>query len=315
MEAQLLVDVRREDRALQRAGHHRRRHEKSLIERRHDAQIRADLLSQSGRAQTICAALHAALRAHDVAADGRQSAAGILDQRADGHVRTHVAWLDGLHELAIAVVHHAHQPRLDRLHEGDQLTNLLDRERRPRLIALGALDGDQLGALVDGRADAVPVEAAVGQQIHLTVADAVLLQRAGGRSDADDLLQRIVGPAHRRQQLVAGQQVGRQRHRQRMGAAGDLRAHQRGLGVEGIGVDALQIVATHVVIAIAGGGGKALGADAVFLHRADDLGLIILRHAVDLIEPLPECRQNVLSKLKDLRTYAEVLIHRFGLHG
>ena len=100
-----------------------------------------------------------------------------------------------------------------------------------------------------------------------------------------------------------------------MGAAGDLRAHQRGLGVKGVGVDALEIVAAHVVIAIAGGGGKALGADAVFLHRADDLGLIILRHAVDLIEPLPECRQNVLSKLKDLRTYAEVLIHRFGLHG
>ena len=64
-------------------------------------------------------------------------------------------------------------------------------------VALGALDGHQLGFFVDGGPDAVVVKAAVRKQVYLAVADAVFPQGAGGGADADDLLQRVIGRARR----------------------------------------------------------------------------------------------------------------------
>ena len=87
----------------------------------------------------------------------------------------------------------------------------------PGGIALGALDGDEPGLFVDGGPDAVIVEPAVRQQVHLPVRNAVLLQGAGGGPDADDLLQSVIGSAHRAEQLVPGQQVGPQGQGQGMG--------------------------------------------------------------------------------------------------
>ena len=46
-EAKLLVDVGGKDRALERTGNNRRRKEEALIQRRQQAQIRADLLSKA----------------------------------------------------------------------------------------------------------------------------------------------------------------------------------------------------------------------------------------------------------------------------
>ena len=168
--------------------------------------------------------------------------------------------------------------------EGDQLPDLCDGEGGPGGVALGALDGDELGALVDLLADGVVVKGAVRLQIRLGVGDAVLLQGALALADADDLLQRVVGGAHRGEQLVPRQQVGGERHRQRVGAAGDLGPHQRGLGVEHVGVDPLQIVPPLVVVAVAGGGGEVGGVDPVFLHGGDDLGLVELRILIDFVK-------------------------------
>lgn len=238
-EAEGLVHGGGEHRALDRAGDDIRREEEALIERGHQPEVRADLLPQSGRGETVGAAVHALLRTGDVAADGRKTAAGVLDEAADDHVRADVARLDRLDELAVAVIDHDRYIGLDRAADSDGLADLRDRERRTRLVALGALDVDELRFRRDGGADGGKIKAAVVEQIDLPVAYAVFGERAGRGADADDLLERIVGLAGDGEQLVAGQQVRAQRDGERMGAAGDLRANQRGLGVEGVGVDAL----------------------------------------------------------------------------
>ena len=112
---------------------------------------------------------------------------------------------------------------------------------------------------MDGGPDAVVVKAAVRKQVYLAVADAVFPQGAGGGADADDLLQRVIGCAHGGEQFISRQQVGGQGHGQGVGAAGNLRPHQRSLRVEHICIDPFQIVPALVIVAVAGGGGKVGG--------------------------------------------------------
>ena len=99
-----------------------------------------------------------------------------------------------------------------------------------------------------------------------------------------------------------------------MGAAGDLGTHQGRLRVEAVGVDPLQVVPAHVVVAVARGLGEAGGVDPVLLHGPEDLGLVVLGDAVDLREPLPQAREHRLAVLIDAPADAEALIHRFKFH-
>ena len=128
-EAEPLVDVRREHRALERTGRHGRREEEALIKRRHEPEVRADLLPETGGAQTEGAAVDHILAAADVAADGREAAAGVFDERADDHVRAEVGRLDRLDELAVAVVDHADDVRVDALAERDHKTQVKSNDR------------------------------------------------------------------------------------------------------------------------------------------------------------------------------------------
>ena len=96
-EAQGFIQVGGENRALFRACHHRGGEEEALIQRRHQSQVRADLLTQTGSGKPVGAAVNALFRAADIAADGGKTAAGVLDQTAHGHVRAYVGGLDGLH--------------------------------------------------------------------------------------------------------------------------------------------------------------------------------------------------------------------------
>ena len=98
---------------------------------------------------------------------------------------------------------------------------------------------DELGLIVQRALDGGEVKAAVFAQVDLRIADAVLLERAWAFADADDLFERVVGLAGDGEQLIARQKVGGKRDGQRVRAAGDLRADERGLGVEGAGVHAL----------------------------------------------------------------------------
>ena len=56
--AQLFIEARGEDGALQRAGHHRGGQEQPLIERGHQTQVCAHLLPQTGGRKPVGAALH-----------------------------------------------------------------------------------------------------------------------------------------------------------------------------------------------------------------------------------------------------------------
>ena len=279
--AQLFVHIRGEYRALERAGDHRGREEEALIHGRKQAEIRADLLPQPRRGETVGAALDARRRAADIAADGRKPAAGVFDEAAHDHIRAHVGRLAALDKFAVAVIDHAQSVGLALLAKRDELPDLFHRKRRARGVALGALDGDELCLVRDGGADAVIVERPVRQQIDLPVGNAVFLQRAFGRADADDLLQRVIRRTDGAEQLVAGQQVCAERHRQGVRAAGDLRAHERRLRAECRGVDALQLFTPQIVVAIARGGGKARRVHAVLVHGTQDLCLIVFRRAVD----------------------------------
>ena len=317
--AELLIDVGGKNRTLERTGNDRRRKEEALIQRGHQTQIRADLLSQTRGGKAIGTAVNAGLRAADVAADGRESAARILDERADNHVRADVAGLNRLDKFAVAVVHHADDAGTDALHKGNQLANLLDRERRAGRVTLAALDGDELGALVDGVFNALVVDGAVLKQRNLCIADTVFLQRTGAFADADDFLQRVIRTADRGEQLVARQQVCAQCDGQRVRSAGNLRTDQRGFRMEAVGVDALERVASDVVVAIARCAGKAADVDAVFLHGGENLRLIILGDAVNFIKARAQRSQNIFAEAVDGFRNAElfkniILIHCLLLH-
>ena len=173
-ETKPFIDVGREDRTLQRARNDRRRQEKALIQAGQQSQICADLLPEPRRREPVSAALDKISPPADITADGSQAAAGVFDERADDHVSAHVRRFQRLDKLSVAVIHHADHIRLDLLAERNQLADLRDRVRRPRGVSLGALDGDELRLVVDGRADGVIVKRTVGQKLGLPVADAVL---------------------------------------------------------------------------------------------------------------------------------------------
>ena len=314
-EAQLLIDVGGKNGALQGPGHHCGGQEQSLVQCGHQPQVGAHLLPKARGGEPVGAPVHALLRAADVAADGGKAPAGVLDEAAHHHVGSQVRGLHGLHELAVAVVHHDLHIRLDPLAEGDQLPDLCHREGGPGGIALGPLDGDELGPVVDLLPDGVVVERSIRFQVRLGIGDAVLRQGAGRGPNADDLLQRVIGGPHRGQQLVPRQQVGREGHRQGVGAAGDLGPHQGRLRVEHVGVHPLQVVPAVVVVAVAGGGGKVGGVHPVFLHSVEHLALVVLRRLVDGVEPGPQVPQHRLAVFIHRPADAQLFIHGLNFHG
>ena len=99
-----------------------------------------------------------------------------------------------------------------------------------------------------------------------------------------------------------------------MGAAGDLRAHQSRFRVEYIRVNALQIIAALIVIAVAGGGDKMGGVDSVLLHGRENFALIVFGDLVDGFETLPQVPENGLAVFIHSPADAQLLIHRSNIH-
>ena len=191
-EAQGLIKIGGKNSPLFRTGYHRGCQEESLVQGSHKTEIGAHLLTQSGSGEPESAAADALCGSADIAADGGKTAAGVLNQASNGHIRPHIRGFDGFHKLTVAVVHHNENIRLHALAEGDQLTDLLNGKGGTGGVALGALDGDELRLFIDGLTNGGVVEAAVGQQIHLPVGHTVLGQGAGALPDADNLLEGIV---------------------------------------------------------------------------------------------------------------------------
>ena len=314
-EAQRFIASSCKDSTLYRGGHHCGSQKQSLIETGEQTQIGAHLLAEARCAEPVGAAIDEILSAADIAAGGSQTAAQIFDEASHHHIGPHIRGFLSLHQFAVAVIHHADDVGLTALAEGDQLTDLPHGEGGAGGVALGALDGHQLGFFVDGGPDAVVVKAAVRKQVYLAVADAVFPQGAGRGADADDLLQRVIGRPDGAQQFVARQEVGPQRQCQRMSAAGDLGPDQRRLCVKHIGIDALQIVPALVVVAVAGGEVKVGGIETILVHGGENFGLIILGNVVHTGHFFVQSVQYSLSKIQHLRTDAQLLIHFIGGHG
>ena len=207
-ESELFIARGDEHRALDRAGDDAGGEEEALIQRRHQSEVRADLLSKSRSRETVGAAVDALLRAADVAADGGKAAAGVFDKAADDHICAEVARLVRLDKFAVAVVDHNDDVGAELFAERDGLADGVDRNRRARAVALGALDVDELRLAVQRALDGGEIKAAVFEQIDLRIADAVLLERARTLAKADDLLKRVVGLAGDGEHLIARQQIG-----------------------------------------------------------------------------------------------------------
>ena len=174
--AKFFVHTSGEDRSLYRGGGDGGRQEEALEEGLHQSKGGAQLRAQAGGSQAVGALIDALLGAADIAAGGSQAAAGIFDEGTDDHIGADIAGFDDLGELAVAVIHHADDAGLEFLDKADQLADLLDREGGAGGIALGALNGDQLGLFIDRLADIFIVEGAVRQQLGLPVGDAELGQ-------------------------------------------------------------------------------------------------------------------------------------------
>ena len=146
--SQLLIDICRKHRSFERAAHHSRGEEKSLVKGLHYSKGCAHLLPESGGSKSVRAVLDQLFFSHDVTADRRKPAARILDQRANDHVCSHIAGLDPFHKLSVAVIYHADHLRASLLDKCDQFPDLFYGIAGTGLISLGALDGHKFCPLI-----------------------------------------------------------------------------------------------------------------------------------------------------------------------
>ena len=100
-----------------------------------------------------------------------------------------------------------------------------------------------------------------------------------------------------------------------MSTAGDLGPHQRCLRAKDMGIDALQIVPSVIIVAVAGGGIEMHGGQAVGLHGLDHLGLIVLRHGVDVGELRNDLLQNLCAEVQYFLGNAHLGVQFVGGHG
>ena len=84
--------------------------------------------------------------------------------------------------------------------------------------------------------------------------------------------------------------------------------------MKSIGIYAFEIVSADVIVTVTGGRGKALGADAVLLHRVQHLRLIAFRRAVDRFKARLQIVQHSLAELVNLRANPEHPICSFNFH-
>ena len=213
------------------------------------AQIAAD----AGRGKAVAAFFHQIAAACNVAAGRGDAAARIFDEAARHNVSAEGDRLRRLGELTIAVVHKDDCVGVGLAGDVGYLLN----RRQVKGIALGvaaaALDMHHRGGL-GLLGNQVVVGGEVRQQRAFVIPDAVLPQGAAALArlaDADHALQRVVGAAGRSQQGVPRAQQAEKRDRQGVGAAHELRAHERCLRPHAAGKDLLQLIAAVVPDAVA----------------------------------------------------------------
>ena len=225
----------------------------------------AQLFAEAGGVQTVGAQLHEVFPACDVAAGGGDAAAGVLDEAAHHEVGTGLTGFLFLGELAVAVVHKDDDVGVGGAGGVGDPADGVEVEGVALQIAAAALDVAHLRAR-GLLGDQLIVRGEVILQRRFVVPDAVVHQGAGALALAvqtDDAFQRVVGTARGGQQGIARPQQAEEGHRQRVGAALELAAHQRILCAHDLRKDLLQLGTAGIPQAVAGGaqhiGGGHLG--------------------------------------------------------
>ena len=256
------------------------------------AQIAAD----TGCGKAVAAFFHQVTAARNVAARGGDAAAGVLDKAAGHQVSAHSQRLADLGEFAVAVVHEDDRLVVDAAH---RLHNFFNRSQIKRIalgVAAAALDMHHRGGFcLFGNVGVVGGK--VRQQRALVVVYTILPQGAAALArlaDADHALQRVVGAACGGQQGVARAQQAEQCHRQRVGAAHKLRAHQRRLGSHAAGKDLLQLIAAVVPDAVAAAAPEMAGLDAAIGEGAQHFKLVEIPDLLDMGKLLAAKGQRLL---------------------
>ena len=138
-----------------------------------------------------------------------------------------------------------------------------------------------------GAADGRIVRPAVGGELDLCVVDAVEFQGSEGvPADTDGGAQRVVGRARDGEHRLPRRSQREHRGTQGVGAVDKAETHQRALGAEDLRIDLIKRFTAQIVIAVAGGPGKAGVGDALVLKGGHNAQRVLLRYAVDLAKAL-----------------------------
>ena len=72
---------------------------------------------------------------YDIAADGGQAASGVFDERAYGHVGSHIGRFYGINKFTVTIVYHADNIWFYFFNECNQLSDLFYGEGRSGIVA------------------------------------------------------------------------------------------------------------------------------------------------------------------------------------
>ena len=259
-------------------------HEQALEQEAVIAEAGTALPADAGGGQTHGGPLHKLRRTRDISPRRRDAAAGIFDKGADYKVSACIAGLEGIGKFPVAVVHHDANGGVNGFHGLDDSADLRHGQGSTVLIAARALDHHARHILIpDGFGDGGIVGAAVRGEVDLAVVDTVKFERAKAvAGNADGGAQGIIRRTGDREDLLA--RLCKREHGscQGMGAVDKLDAHKGGFRTENVGVDFIQGLTAQIVVAVAGGAGKAGVGDAVVLESLHNLSGILPRDRVDL---------------------------------
>lgn len=84
--------------------------------------------------------------------------------------------------------------------------------------------------------------------------------------------------------------------------------------MKAVRIHAFQRIPAHIVVTIAGRGGKAGCIHTVFLHGGNHFGLVIFRHLINRVKAGAQRGEHILPKAVNLIRYAKLGIDIFIHH-
>lgn len=166
--------------------------------------------------------LHQIGPARYVTAGAGNAAAGVLDERSDDEIGSHLRGLLPLHKLPVAVVHHDDGVRTGLLHQLHHPGDLCHCHRRTQSIAPAALDIGHPGSLYRRR-NGIKIDVSVRSQLLHLEGHAPFLEAAMAFSpEAYHLFQGIIGASGEGHDGIPGPQHAEQRCGEGMGTGYEI---------------------------------------------------------------------------------------------